>query len=182
MGPNTRGGTGAQGSGRQPSGGRRGGTVGGWTVWKDTYARYPYPESGALPLGHTPVDEPDSCSGPARAGSSHVRCSGESGAHPGRESGAHAKNRKNQVPPRGRLRTEIVSGMDHAGQQAPAGVSDRGSGCRQTIRTRPYGVPDERRQWHRTSQEPATHSTPGSRGAAWMHPQSGCLAGARSGP
>jgi hypothetical protein len=57
------------------------------------------------------VDEPDSCSGPARAGSSHLRFSGESGAHPGRGSGANAKNRKNQVPPRGRLRTEIVAGM-----------------------------------------------------------------------
>ena len=44
------------------------GAVSDWLWRKDSNLRSPDPESGALPLGHSPVDEPDSCSGPARAG------------------------------------------------------------------------------------------------------------------
>jgi hypothetical protein len=93
-----------------------------WLGRKDSNLRSPDPESGALPLGHSPVDEPDSCSDRAHHPSSHLRFSGESGAHPGRESGAHGKNRKNHVPPRGRLRKGIVPVMPYGGQ--PAGGSD----------------------------------------------------------
>lgn len=62
-------------------------------VAKDSSLRCPDPESSAARRPAAAVLSQDSCSDSAHASSSHVRFSGESGAHPGRESGAHAKNR-----------------------------------------------------------------------------------------
>jgi hypothetical protein len=80
-----------------------------WLGRKDSNLRSPDPESGAARRPAAAVLSQDSCSDPARAASSHVRFSGESGAHPGRESSAQAENRKNQVPTRERLLREIVA-------------------------------------------------------------------------
>jgi hypothetical protein len=71
-----------------------------WLGRKDSNLRSPDPESSGAESAVDDLAQPHSCSDPAQAASSHLRFSGESGAHPGRESGAHAKDRKNQVPSR----------------------------------------------------------------------------------
>jgi hypothetical protein len=88
-----------------------------WLGRKDSNLRSPDPESNAARRPAAAVLSHDSCSDPTRAASSHLRFSGESGAYPGRESGAHARNRKSQVLTRRRLSPGIVSGMGHAANQ-----------------------------------------------------------------
>ncbi len=57
---------------------------------------------GALPLGHSPQDEPDSCSGPAQAACSHVWFPGSQVPIP----------EWSHVPMREPLRTKIVRGSE----------------------------------------------------------------------
>jgi hypothetical protein len=98
---------GCERAGRQP---RSGGQEADWLGRKDSNLRSPDPESSAARRPAAAVLSQDSCSDSAHASSSHLRFSGESGAQPGRESGAHARNRKSQVPSRGRLSPGIVTG------------------------------------------------------------------------
>jgi hypothetical protein len=87
-----------------------------WLGRKDSNLRSPDPESTAAEDATLAAASRDSCSDRADALSSHLRFSGESGAQPRKESGAHAKFRKNQVPSRERLRVEIVLGGASRGQ------------------------------------------------------------------